>query len=181
MTWERTEHFTSSNPHLSWLTKLEEMMEKKRTRAWRRHQARRVFKARLKYVGACQLGPRKLWHEIMNEKGVQCYRTTGTPCSCWLCKNKPFNRMAVKKEGKAIIKENLEWRWQIFSLIVLIFFAIALAPYIGAFFSGVIFVVSLVATAPAIHIFIGRDIKERDHPELYPKRWETILLWIIDR
>ena len=114
MTWELTEHITSSNPHLSWLTKLEEMMEKKRTRAWRRHQARRVFKARLKYVGACQLGPRKLWHEIMNDKGVQCYRTTGTPCSCWLCKNEPFNRMAVKKEGKAIIKENLEWRWQIF-------------------------------------------------------------------
>ena len=51
----------------------------------------------------------------------------------------------------------------IFSLIVLILFAIALAPYIGAFFSGVIFVVSLVATAPAIHIFVGRDIKERDH------------------
>ena len=51
----------------------------------------------------------------------------------------------------------------IFSLIVLILFAVALAPYIGAFFSGVIFVVSLVATAPAIHIFVGRDIKERDH------------------
>ena len=51
----------------------------------------------------------------------------------------------------------------IFSLIVLILFAIALAPYIGAFFSGVIFVVSLVVTAPAIHIFVGRNIKERDH------------------
>ena len=41
----------------------------KRTRAWRRHQARRVFKARLKRVGAWQLGPRKLWHEIQDEKG----------------------------------------------------------------------------------------------------------------
>ena len=40
----------------------------KRTRAWRRHQARRVFKARLKRVGAWQLGPRKLWHEIKDEK-----------------------------------------------------------------------------------------------------------------
>ena len=50
----------------------------------------------------------------------------------------------------------------IFSLIILILFAIALAPYIGAFLSGVIFVVSLVATAPAIHIFVGKDIKERD-------------------
>ena len=50
----------------------------------------------------------------------------------------------------------------IFSLIILILFAIALAPYIGAFLSGVIFVVSLVATAPAIQIFVGKDIKERD-------------------
>ena len=50
----------------------------------------------------------------------------------------------------------------IFSLIVLILFAIALAPYIGAFFCGVIFVVSLVVTAPAVHLFVGKDIKERD-------------------
>jgi hypothetical protein len=86
------------------------MMETKdkRTRAWRRHQARRVFKARLKHAAACQLGPRKLWHEIKDEKWVQCYRTTGTPCSCYLCKSEPFNRMAMKKEEKAVIKENLE-------------------------------------------------------------------------
>ena len=50
----------------------------------------------------------------------------------------------------------------IFSLIILILFSIALAPYIGAFLSGVIFVVSLLATAPAIQLFVGKDIKERD-------------------
>ena len=81
--------------------------ENKRTRAWRRHQARRVFKARLKRVGAWQLGPRKLWHEIQDEKGYQCYRTTGTPCSCYLCRGESFNRMAAKKEERAMIKENL--------------------------------------------------------------------------
>ena len=88
------------------------MMEtkNKRTRAWRRHQARRVFKARLKRVGAWQLGPRKLWHEIQDEKGYQCYRSTGTPCSCYLCRGESFNRMAAKKEERAMIKENLEKR-----------------------------------------------------------------------
>ena len=50
----------------------------------------------------------------------------------------------------------------IFSLIILILLAIALTPYIGAFFRGVIFVVSLAVAAPAIHIFVGRDIKDRD-------------------
>ena len=83
------------------------MMEtkNKRTRAWRRHQARRVFKARLKRVGAWQLGPRKLWHEIQDEKGYQCYRTTGTPCSCYLCRGESFNRMAAKKEERAMISQ----------------------------------------------------------------------------
>lgn len=82
-------------------------MEKKRSRAWRRHQARRVFKARLKYVAACSFGPRRLWHELWTEKWVQPYRTTGTPCSCWMCRGESFDRKAAKKDARKIIQDCL--------------------------------------------------------------------------
>lgn len=78
-------------------------MEKQRTRAWRRHQARRVFKARLKYAAVCMSYPQTTWEELKNTKWAQCLRTTGTPCSCWLCCGESFDRNAAQKEtNKAV-------------------------------------------------------------------------------
>ena len=70
-------------------------MVKTRNRQWRRHHAKRVFKARLSVVGACML-ERKLWFEIAGEKWTRPYKTTGTPCSCWMCRGESFDRKAAK-------------------------------------------------------------------------------------
>ena len=43
-------------------------MEKTRTRAWRRHQAKRVFKARLKYAAVCMSYPKTTWEELQKTK-----------------------------------------------------------------------------------------------------------------
>ena len=50
----------------------------------------------------------------------------------------------------------------ILCLIYLVLLIIVVGPYVGAFFIGVIYVTSLVVTAPAVHLFVGKDIKERD-------------------
>lgn len=80
------------------------MMVKTRNRQWRRHHAKRVFKARLSVVGACML-ERKLWFEIAGEKWTRPYKTTGTPCSCWMCRGESFDRKAAKREIRQMVEE----------------------------------------------------------------------------
>ena len=80
------------------------MMEKKRNRLWRRHHARRVFKARLKVIAAC-MPERKEWFEIASEKWVRPYKTSGTPCSCWMCRGESFDRKKAKKEARRQVEE----------------------------------------------------------------------------
>ena len=82
-------------------------MEKKRTRAWRRHQARRVYKARLKYAAACRNYSRIHWVDFYGQPGSFIYKTTGTPCSCWLCRRASFDRLKYRKEMLRIINEEL--------------------------------------------------------------------------
>lgn len=83
-------------------------MEKQRTRAWRRHQARRVFKARLKYAVVCMSYPQTTWEELKKTKWAQCLRTTGTSCSCWLCRRESFDRNTAKRESAHLINEALK-------------------------------------------------------------------------
>lgn len=83
------------------------MMEKTRTRAWRRYQARRVFKARLKYAAVCRSYPAVKWTELLNDKWSKIYKTTGTPCSCWLCRGESFDRNSAKRETVRKINEAL--------------------------------------------------------------------------
>ena len=83
------------------------MMETKRNRQWRKHHARRVFKARLTVLGAC-MAERKLWFELANEKWVRAFKTTGKPCSCWMCRGEDFDRRAAKKETRRLIDEFYE-------------------------------------------------------------------------
>ena len=83
------------------------MMEKKRTRAWRRHQARRVFKARLKYAAVCRTYDKPLWVDLYGKPGSYIYKTTGTPCSCWLCRAESYDRRKANKESAQAILEGL--------------------------------------------------------------------------
>lgn len=80
-------------------------MEKQRTRAWRRYQAKRVFKARLKYVAACRNNPSVNWTDLLTDKWSKVYKTTGTPCSCWLCRGEVFDRNAAKKEANKVVQD----------------------------------------------------------------------------
>lgn len=80
-------------------------MEKKRTRAWRRHQARRVYKARLKYVAAIRNEQNVTWKDLLGEHGVLVYKTTGTPCSCWLCRGESYDRGKARQECRRIVND----------------------------------------------------------------------------
>lgn len=86
----------------------------KRTRQWRRCQAARVFKARLKYHAAFSdttlfengiLVYHPHWFELAKAHWAQVYRTTGTPCNCWMCQGESYNRLETKREMRRIIKE----------------------------------------------------------------------------
>lgn len=85
----------------------------KRTRQWRRHQAARVFKARLKYhasistyyVSKDGATYRPHWFELAKDHWAQVYRTTGTPCSCWMCRGEKYNRLEAKREMRRRLEE----------------------------------------------------------------------------
>ena len=94
-------------------------MEQKRNKHWRRQQMMRVFKARVKYysAGFFNHGSRNedgtvnaplRWHEMAKEKWCQVYKTTGTPCSCWMCQGKTYSRLGFKKETGRILRESME-------------------------------------------------------------------------
>ena len=92
------------------------MMDKKRNRLWRQRQQMRVFKARMMYFSACGHSLRNddgswnehpHWFEIARERWAKAYRTTGTPCSCWICRGEKYNRREYKKESRRIIREEL--------------------------------------------------------------------------
>ena len=48
------------------------------------------------------------WFELAKEKWAQVYKTTGTPCSCWMCRGFKYDRKEYKKETLRIIRESME-------------------------------------------------------------------------
>lgn len=77
----------------------------------------RVFKARMilyAAYGHCIIredGSRyehPHWFELAKEKWAQVYKTTGTPCSCWMCRGMEYDRKEYKKEVLRIIRESME-------------------------------------------------------------------------
>ena len=48
------------------------------------------------------------WFELAKEKWAQVYKTTGTPCSCWMCRGFEYDRKEYKKETRRIIRESME-------------------------------------------------------------------------
>lgn len=85
-----------------------------RNKLWRRQQAFHVFKARMIYRAACdngQITPEAPtgfnlhWFELAKCHWTQVYKSTGTPCSCWLCRGECYDRRAAKRETARIIAE----------------------------------------------------------------------------
>lgn len=94
-------------------------MEQKRNKLWRRKQQWRVFKQRVKYyaAGYADRATRNddgtvsaplRWHELAKEKWCQVYKTTGTPCSCWMCQGNTYSRLDYKRETERILREGMD-------------------------------------------------------------------------
>lgn len=92
-------------------------METKRTKLWRRKQGFRVFKARMIYYASFERerhnadGSHHIplhWFELAKEPWTYAYRSTGTPCSCVLCRAMRYDRLDYKRETRRIIKEGLD-------------------------------------------------------------------------
>ena len=89
----------------------------KRNKLWRKRHQWRLFKARMLWLAAYEfhawdedgnLIRRPHWFELAKQKWCRIYQTTGTPCSCWMCRGESYNRLDYKKETLRIITEELE-------------------------------------------------------------------------
>lgn len=77
----------------------------------------RVFKARMILYAAYgtpviredgSIDNHPHWFELAKDKWAKVYQTTGTPCSCWMCRGEKYNRKEYKKETLRIIRESME-------------------------------------------------------------------------
>lgn len=73
----------------------------KRNKYWRRQQLVQKYITRLKLHAAYSDNN---WCDIYNERWTLGYKTTGTPCSCWMCRGESYNREQYKKESKLEIE-----------------------------------------------------------------------------
>lgn len=88
-----------------------------RNKYWRRRHTARLFKQRMIFWAACgrpiinedgSCNEHPHWFELAKERGCKVYKSTGTPCSCWLCKSESYNRTGYKRETARIIEETWE-------------------------------------------------------------------------
>ncbi len=47
-------------------------------------------------------------HDVLNDNGMLFYKTTSTPCSCWMCAYDKYKRHEYKKETRRLIDEYYE-------------------------------------------------------------------------
>ena len=89
----------------------------KRNKLWRKRHQWRLFKARMILRATFKWGAwdedgnlidDPHWFELAKQKGSYVYKTTGTPCSCWMCRGESYNRLDYKKETRRIVTEELE-------------------------------------------------------------------------
>lgn len=92
-------------------------METKRTKLWRKKHKFRVFKARMIYYASFYPNPRNdkglplpnlHWFELAKTDWAHIYRTTGTPCSCIVCRRAKYSRLEYKRDTARIIRETEE-------------------------------------------------------------------------
>lgn len=46
------------------------------------------------------------WTSLMDQKDFKIYKTTGTPCSCWLYRGESYDRRKFHKNTQRIIKKS---------------------------------------------------------------------------
>ena len=89
----------------------------KRDKLWRKTHEWRVYKARMIRFANNQMGcfdnngnyiQNPHWFDLAKSKDYFVFKTTGTPCSCWLCRKNRYNRLENKKEFSRFLKESLE-------------------------------------------------------------------------
>lgn len=87
----------------------------KRNKPWRKRHQWRLFKARMILRAAYKDSmwdeegnpiARPHWFELAKQKWNQIYKTTGRPCSCYICKSERYNRRNFKKETRRMIREH---------------------------------------------------------------------------
>ena len=75
----------------------------------------RVFKVRMIFYTSCgncvihddgSVDNHPHWFELAKEKWAKVYKTTGVPCSCWMCRGEEYDRKGYKQETLRIIKES---------------------------------------------------------------------------
>lgn len=76
-----------------------------RGRKYRMNKERNKYIKRLKLFASQNKYLKVNWKELFDEHSRTCYKTTGTPCSCPLCKRERYDR---NKEKIAFINENKE-------------------------------------------------------------------------
>lgn len=64
---------------------------------WRKQKLVQKYITRLKKFPASNYG---LWCDNYNQHWTLPYKSTSTPCSCWLCKGERYNRRKFKKETR---------------------------------------------------------------------------------
>ena len=92
-------------------------MDNQRNKKWRRVQMYRVFKKRLLRMAAYSWMPivnddgtvnrTPHWFELAKVKWAMPYKTTGTPCSCWICRSERYSRTDNKRETKKMLIDEL--------------------------------------------------------------------------
>lgn len=46
------------------------------------------------------------WIDVVNDNGQLCYKTTGKPCSCYMCSHHKYKRNLKRIEDRKVIKES---------------------------------------------------------------------------
>lgn len=86
-----------------------ETKHSRRNKHWRKKQGKRLFKRRMMLFSASsatlldttgKVIQHPHWFQFANTKSFKAYKTTSTPCSCWLCKGERYNR-AKSKRGES--------------------------------------------------------------------------------
>lgn len=72
-----------------------------RNKYWRRQKLVQKYITRLKKFPASRFG---LWCDNYNQYWTLPYKSTATPCSCWLCRGERYNRREFKKETRLEIE-----------------------------------------------------------------------------
>ena len=89
----------------------------KRNKLWRKLHQSRIYKARMIRFASNQMGcfdsngnyiKNPHWFDLAKSKSCFVFKTTGTPCSCSLCRKNRYNRLENKRESFRFIKESFE-------------------------------------------------------------------------